>query len=231
MNSMPLGESVFVGVMISIAAYGCGVYLNKKTGLSIMNPLLISVILVVAFLLLTGMSYAEYQEDASVITYMLTPATICLALPLYEQFELLKKNKYAVIAGITTGVISSLLCILALAAALNMSHTEFVTFLPKSITTAIGLEVSKELGGIVPLTVVSIVITGITGNVFAEWFFKLIGIDEPIAKGIALGSASHAIGTARAMEMGDIEGAMSSLSIVVCGLLTVVAASFFSLLY
>ena len=223
-----LESSVFVGVMISLASYGLGIWLRKKTGLSFMNPLLISIILVISFLLLTGVDYQTYAKGADVISYLLTPATICLAVPLYQQFNLLKKNWKAVVAGIVSGVVSSLVCILLLALLFKFDHQTYVTFLPKSITTAIGMGVSQELGGYVSLAVVVIVITGVLGNVIAEGMLKLFRIEEPIAKGIAIGSSSHAVGTAKAMEIGQTEGAMSSLSIVVCGLLTVVGASIFA---
>ncbi|MDD7551607.1 MAG: LrgB family protein [Candidatus Cryptobacteroides sp.] len=223
-----LESSVFVGVMISLASYGLGIWLRKKTGLSFMNPLLISIILVISFLLLTGVDYQTYAKGADVISYLLTPATICLAVPLYQQFNLLKKNWKAVVAGIVSGVVSSLVCILLLALLFKFDHQTYVTFLPKSITTAIGMGVSQELGGYVSLAVVVIVITGVLGNVIAEGVLKLFRIEEPIAKGIAIGSSSHAVGTAKAMEIGQTEGAMSSLSIVVCGLLTVVGASIFA---
>ena len=221
-------NSVFIGVMISLASYGLGMWLRKKTGLSFMNPLLISIILVIAFLLLTGVSYQTYAEGANAISFLLTPATICLAVPLYKQFNLLKKNWKAVVAGVVSGVVSSLVCILLLALLFKFDHQTYVTFLPKSITTAIGMGVTEELGGYVSLAVIVIVITGVIGNVIAEWVLKLFRIEESIAKGIAIGSSSHAVGTAKAMEIGQIEGAMSSLSIVVCGLLTVVGASIFA---
>ena len=221
-------NSVFIGVMISLASYGLGMWLRKKTGLSFMNPLLISIILVIAFLLLTGVSYQTYAEGANAISFLLTPATICLAVPLYKQFNLLKKNWKAVVAGVVSGVVSSLVCILLLALLFKFDHQTYVTFLPKSITTAIGMGVTEELGGYVSLAVVVIVITGVLGNVIAEGVLKLFRIEEPIAKGIAIGSSSHAVGTAKAMEIGQIEGAMSSLSIVVCGLLTVIGASVFA---
>ncbi len=170
------------------------------------------------------------QRRSQLPELSLTPATICLAVPLYKQVELLKKHYKAVIAGISTGVLSSLLSVLLLALLFRFGHEAYVTFLPKSITTAIGISVSEELGGFVSVTVVVIVITGVLGNIFAEKFLKLLKIEEPIAKGIAIGSSSHAIGTAKAMEMGSIEGAMSGLSIVVCGILTVIGASIFAYL-
>ena len=211
-------NSAFLGVLISLASYAIGIWLRKKTGLSFLNPLLISIILVIAFLSLSGMSYETYASGSYSISFLLTPATICLAVPLYEQFNLLKKHWKAVIAGIVSGVVSSLVCILLLSQLFRFDHQTYVTFLPKSITTAIGMDVAAELGGYVPLAVVVIVITGVLGR----------SEERRVAKGIAIGSSSHAVGTAKAMEIGPVEGAMSSLSIVVCGLLTVIGASLFS---
>ena len=223
-----IDNSVYIGVLISLASYALGVWLRNKTGLSFFNPLLVSIILVILFLSVSGISYSTYAESADYISFLLTPATICLAVPLYEQFKLLKKNWKAVVAGIVSGVVSSLVCIFLMALLFRFDHQTYVTFLPKSITTAIGMGVAEELGGYVSLAVVVIVITGVLGNVIAEAVLKLFKIEEPIAKGIAIGSSSHAVGTAKAMEIGQIEGAMSSLSIVVCGLLTVIGASLFA---
>lgn len=224
-------NSVFFGVIISLVSYGIGVLLKKKFKSPLLNPLLISIIITIAVLLILGIDYNKYYEGAKYISYLLTPATVCLAIPLYEQIELLKHNFRAIITGILCGVVTSLCTILALAAVFRFSHEEYVTFLPKSITTAIGMGVSEELGGYVPITAAVIIITGVTGNIFAELIFRLFRIHEPVAKGIALGSASHAIGTAKAMEIGEIEGAMSSLSIVVSGIMTVAGASVFANFY
>ena len=223
-----LENSLYAGMFISLASYAVGMWLRKKTGLSFLNPLLVSIVLVILFLSLTGLSYQSYARGAESISFLLTPATICLAVPLYQQINLLKKHWKAVVAGIVSGVVSSLVCILLLALLFRFDHKTYVTFLPKSITTAIGMGVADELGGYVSLAVVVIIITGVIGNVLAEAVLKLFRIEEPIAKGIAIGSSSHAVGTAKAMEIGSVEGAMSSLSIVVCGLLTVIGASLFS---
>ena len=215
---MPL----YFGMFISVFAYIIGMWLKKKLGWGILNPLLIAVILVIAFLVGTGIPYAEYNEGASYISYFLTPATVCLAIPLYKQLELLKKNFAAVIIGITSGVLASAVSIFSMSMLFKLDHVYYVSLLPKSITTAIGMGVSEEAGGIVTITIVSIILTGIFGNIIGEAWFNLVGIKEPIAKGLALGTASHAIGTAKALELGEIEGAMSSLSIAVAGLMTVV---------
>ena len=174
------------------------------------------------------MDYEIYHEGAKYLSWFLTPATVCLAIPLYEQIALLKKNWKAVLAGLVSGVLTSMVTILVLAVLFGLTHQEYVTLLPKSITTAIGMGVSEELGGYVTITVAVIIITGVVGNIFAEVLCKIFGIKEPIAKGIAIGSSAHAIGTAKAMEMGEVEGAMSSLSIAVAGMLTVAASSVFA---
>ncbi len=221
-------HTVFFGVFISLFSYGIGVFLKKKTRLSICNPLLIAILLTMGVLLWLDIDYETYEGSAKYLSYLLTPATVSLAIPLYEQIELLKKNWKAVFAGIFSGVLASMVSVLLFALVFHLNHAEYVTFLPKSITTAIGMGVSEELGGYVAITVAVIIITGIIGNIFAELVCKLFRIKEPIAVGIAIGSSSHALGTAKAMEIGDVEGAMSSLSIVVSGLLTVVGAMVFA---
>lgn len=224
-------DSVYLGLLISLGAYGIGMYLKHRTGLRIFNPLLIAIALVIVFILLADIPYAHYAKGSNLLNYLLTPATICLAVPLYQQVELLKRNLNAVLAGIIAGVVSSMTSVLAMALLLRFDHTSFVTFLPKSITTAIGMGVSEELGGYVSITVIAIVITGVFGSMIGERLLSALHITEPIAKGIAMGSASHAMGTASAMEMGQVEGAMSGLSIVVSGIITVFAANMFAWLY
>ena len=223
-----LEQSVFFGVAVSIAAYEASSLLKKKYHSALFNPLLLSVAATIVLLIFFRIDYDTYYEGAKYLSYLLTPATVCLAVPMYEQLELLKKNLKAVMVGIISGVLMSLGCILAMAIVFGLNHETYVTLLPKSITTAIGMGVSEELGGYVTITVATIVITGVLGNIIGEGLCKLFHIEEPIAKGVALGTASHAIGTARAMEMGEIEGAMASLSIAVAGLLTVAGALVFS---
>lgn len=221
-------QSVFFGVMISLLAYGIGTFLKAKLKWPIFNPLLISILLVMLFLTVTHVSYDVYYESAKYLSYLLTPATVALAIPLYEKFQLLKQNWKALIAGILSGVLTSMLCIFVLALLLGLSHEHYVTLLPKSITTAIGMDLSEEFGGYVSLTVAVIMITGIFGNMISDTVFRLFKINDPIAQGIALGSSAHVIGTSKAMEMGEVQGAMSSLAIVVSGILTVIIASFFA---
>ena len=224
-------NSVYFGVAISLVGYVIGVQLKKKFKLAVLNPLMISIIFVVGVVLLFKLDYPSYKKQAEILNYLLTPATIALAIPLYQQLSLLRKNLLAVICGIISGVFASMSSVLAMSVLFSLSHEDFVTLLPKSITTAIGMGVSEELGGIQPITVAVIIVTGVLGNVIGEGVCKLFRITEPISRGLALGTAAHAIGTAKALEMGEIEGAMSSLSIAVAGLLTVVFASFYAMVY
>ena len=223
-------SSVFFGVFVTLAAYFVGLKVREKTGLAIMNPLLIAIVLVMLLLRGLDIDYAAYNQSARLVSSLLTPATVCLAVPLYEQLQLLKRHKAAILTGVISGVLTSLVCVLVLAMLFGLDHAAYVTLLPKSITTAIGMGVSEQLGGHVSITVAVIIITGVIGNMIAESVCKAFHITEPIARGIAIGTASHAIGTTKAMELGEVEGAMSSLSIVVAGVLTVAGASVFSLL-
>ena len=226
-----LCNSAYFGVTVSLIGYGAGIMLKKKFKYAFLNPLLISIIFVIGVVLLCGVDYESYENSAQYLSYLLTPATVCLAVPLYQQMTLLKKNLAAVACGILAGVLASLGSVLLLAFLFGLEHDVYVTLLPKSITTAIGMGVSEELGGLVTITVAVIIVTGVIGNVIAEAVCKLFRIYEPIAKGLALGTSAHAIGTAKALEMGEVEGAMSSLAIAVAGLLTVIGASVFAGIY
>lgn len=226
-----LQNSVFFGVFISILTYEIGVLVKKKLSLVIFNPLLISIALIIVFLLVFHVDYETYEAGGKYLSYFLTPATVALAVPLYEQMEPLKKNWKAIMAGILAGALTSALCVLVMSILFHLDHKQYVTLLPKSITTAIGMGLSEELEGIATITVAVIVVTGVIGNMFAESICKLFHITDPVAKGIGIGSASHAMGTAKAMELGEVEGAMSSLSIAVSGLLTVVVSLLFARIY
>lgn len=221
-------ESVFFGAFLSISAYILGDVLKRKFKSPIFNPLLISSAVTIAVLALLNMNYEDYSASGKYLSFFLTPATVCLAIPLYEQFELLKKNAAAIIIGITSGVLTSCLSVLAMALIMKFSHDEYATFLPKSVTTPIGIGISEQIGGYVGVTAAIIVITGILGNLIADGIFKLFRIKEPVAQGIALGSSAHILGTAKAFELGEIQGAISSLSVVTAGILTVFAANLFA---
>ena len=223
-----LNNSMFFGITLSLAAYGIGIIAKKYLKIFLFNPLLIAITLTIMVLLASGIEYAEYNNSAKYLSYLLTPATICLAIPLYEQYKLLKKNFTAIIIGITSGVFTSLTTIFLMALLFKLGHYEYITLLPKSITTAIGIGLSQELEGYVSITVASIMITGLFGNIAGDIICKLCGIKHPIARGIAIGTSAHVMGTAKALQMGQIEGAMSSLSIAVAGCITVAGAILYS---
>lgn len=220
--------SAYFGLVLCILAYAAGLLLKKKLKWGFLNPLLLSIIFVIIIIQALGVDYESFNASAKYLSYLLTPATVCLAIPLYQQLSILKEHLVAVVLGIVAGVFSSLGSVLGLAYLFGLSHTHYVTLLPKSITTAIGMGVSEELGGITTITVAVIVVTGVVGNVIAELVCRLFRIVEPVAVGLAIGTSSHAIGTSKALELGEIQGAMSSLSIAVAGLLTVVGASVFA---
>lgn len=221
-------NSAYFGVVLSLIAYGIGSLIKKKFKIAIFNPLLIAIVLVIIIISVLGIDYDTYESGARYISYLLTPATVSLAIPLYEQFELLKKNVRAVMIGIFSGVMASLVSVFTLAYIMGLDHKEYVSLLPKSITTAIGMEVSRELGGYVTITIAVIVITGVFGNMVAPFICRIFKIEEPIARGVGIGTAAHAMGTSKAMEMGETEGAISSLSLAVAGILTVAGASLFA---
>ena len=224
-------ESVYIAVFLTLGTYFFGVWLRSKLNSPLVNPLLISAAILIAVLVGAHVDYAVYEKGAAPVHNLLGPATVSLAVPLYQQLEALKKNYLAILLGIVSGALSSAVCVLALSVLFGLTHEQYVTLLPKSITTAIGMGVSEELGGIVPITVAVISITGNLGNMFAEVLCRWFHITDPVARGIGIGSCSHAMGTARAMEMGEVEGAMSSLSIAVSGMITVVIASVFATFY
>lgn len=221
-------DSLYAGVTLSLAAYMLGVLLKKRFRLGIFNPLLISIAISIVVLLLGKIDYEVYNDSAKYLGYLLTPATVCLAIPLYEQWELLKKNYKAVLLGLLAGAVTSLTTVFVLSLVCGLSHEEYVTFLPKSVTTAIGMGISEELGGYVTITVAVIILTGVFGNVAGEMICRILRIKDPVSKGLAFGAASHAIGTSKAIELGDVEGAMSGLAIAVSGIITVVLAPVFA---
>lgn len=208
------------GVLLTGGAFALGTVLQKKTGQVWCNPLLLATLFILLFLRLCEIPYPEYKASAGPVSYLLLPATVSLAVPLYEQWEALRKNAAAILSGIAAGVVVSLAAILALAWVFHLDRASAVSLLPKSVTTAIGVDVSGELGGIPALTTAVIILTGIFGNLSAQAVCKLFRITDAVAKGVGIGSASHAIGTSRALEMGPVEGAMSGLSIAVAGILT-----------
>lgn len=209
-------------LVLTIGAYQIGLWCQKKTKSALCNPLLIAVVLCIGVILLTGFDPQVYQTGTSYISWLLTPATVCLAVPMYEHMKILRANLKAVLIGIAAGTVSSLVCIFVLCKLFHLDDVLTVSMFSKSITTAIALELTKQGGGIPSLTSAVIVISGILGNLSGSAFCKLLKITDPVAQGVGFGTASHAIGTARANEVHPLTGAASSLSLVVAGILTAV---------
>lgn len=235
MNDFFAGIAYF-GVFLSIITYMIGQRLSRRFKFALFNPLLISIVLCMGFLAVFKIDTSTFSQGkngtgAVMLQNLLTPTTVCLAIPLYEKINELKKNPLAILAGIGAGVLASAGTILLMSHLFSLTHEQYVTLLPKSITTAIGMDLSSELGGMANVTVACIIGTGIFGNLVASGVLRLFRITDPIAMGLAIGTSSHAMGTARACELGKTQEAMSSLSIAVAGLMTVLAASLFSTLY
>ncbi len=213
-------------LVLTLGAFQFGRWCQKKGKHPLLNPLLIAVLVVIGVLLLLGFDLKRYQAGMKSISWLLTPATVCLALPLYQQVKVLKKNLPAIFAGIFAGTLSCLGFILLFCTLIRLDAAISVSLLPKSITTAIAIVLSENNGGMVALTSAAILITGLIGNVAAPTLCKLLQFRDPVAQGVAIGTAAHALGTVRANEMGAIQGAVSSLSLVVAGVLTVVLFPF-----
>ena len=209
-------------IVLTLGAYQLGLWLRKKWNSPLCNPLLIAVVLVIGVLLATGYSTERYIESTQVISWLLTPATVCLALPLYEQLKALKKSLPAILIGIAAGTVTSLAVIFLLCRLWGLDREVTVSLLPKSITTAMGMVLSGENGGIESLTTAVIIITGILGSLIGSILCKLFRIKDEVAQGVAFGTASHVIGTSRANELNPLTGAVSSLSLAVAGILTAV---------
>ena len=230
MNALVQNCACF-GVFLCLGAYFLAVRINRRWKSPLTNPLLLAAACVIAVLVLCRVDYTVFRDSAGPLSYLLTPATVSLAIPLYRQLEQLRRHARAIVLGVLSGVLTSGLSILAMSALFGLSHAHYVTLLPKSVTTAIGMSLSSELGGAAAITVTAIVVTGILGNCMAVFLCRLFRITEPVARGIAIGTASHALGTSKAIELGEVEGAMSGLSIAVAGILTVFASVVFGMLY
>ncbi len=217
-----LSNSIFFGVFLTIFVYQLAMVLQRKTKLTLLSPLLVSMIVIILFLTVTGIPYETYEQGARFIGNFLTPLTICLAVPLYRQIRVLKENIAAVLISIACGCIAHAVTMIVLARMLGVDKLLRDSLMSKSVTTAIALGVSEELGGIQGVTVIGVIVAGIMGAVVGPVILRLVRVKDPIAFGLGLGSASHAIGTSKALEIGEVQGAMSSLAIVVTGIMTVV---------
>ena len=207
-------------VALTLIAYQTAVWIQKKLRSPLFNPILVSVILILGFMALTGYENADYQPGAAYLSWLMTPATICLAIPMYEQLVILKRNWRAILAGVAAGALACLFMVLAFCLAVGFDRDLTISLLPKSVTSAIGVPLSQLSGGISAITTPAIIITGIAANCLAEPLFRLLRIRDPIARGVALGTSGHVVGTSKANELDPLTGAVSSLSLVVAGLLT-----------
>ncbi|SFB31315.1 LrgB family protein [Clostridium frigidicarnis] len=217
-------NNILFPLMLTLLAFEIGILISKKTKFPLFNPLLVAIALVIGTLCVFKIEYKTYNEGAKFINAFLGPATVVLAVPLYKQLEALKKNLWPILIGIFIGCVVSVTCVIAMSFAWGLSQELLISLIPKSVTTPIGIEVSNSLGGISSITIVAIVVTGITGSIIGPTVCKILNIKNEVAAGVSIGTASHAVGTSRAFEMGEKVGAMSSLSIGVAGLMTVVIA-------
>ena len=215
-------NSPFFGVALSVAAFWIGVKLQKKTGLVLCNPLLVAVTLVVGVLLVLGIPYEHYNQGGSLINLCLAPATACLAVAIYSKVRLLKENWLPILVGCAVGSAVSMGSVLGLCRLFRLDEVMAASLLPKSVTTPIAVSVSQAHGGIPSITVVAVLLTGIMGSILAPLLIRLFRVKDPVVAGLSIGACSHAIGTSKALELGETEGAMSGLAIGVCGLVTVI---------
>lgn len=217
-----LFASPFFGISLSVIAFWIGVSIQKKTGLVLCNPLLIAIVLVSAVLLVCRIPYESYNVGGTIINMFLAPATACLAVSIYTQINLLKENWLPIVVGCTAGSITSMGSIYLMCRLFRLDEAVSASLIPKSVTTPIAVSISQSLGGIQAITVVAVILTGILGSIFAPVLIKLFRVKDPVAAGLAIGACSHAVGTSKALELGETEGAMSGLAIGICGILTVI---------
>ena len=221
-----LFASPFFGIALSVLCFWAGVRIQKRTGLVACNPLLIGIVLTIAVLLLFRIPYESYNEGGSIISMFLSPATACLAVAIYGKIQILKKNWLPILVGCTVGSFTSILSVWFLCRLFGLDEAMTVSLLPKSVTTPIAISISGPHGGMVPITVVAVLVTGVMGSVLAPLLIKLFRVKDPMTAGLAIGACSHAVGTSKALELGETEGAMSGLAIGICGVVTVVLSLF-----
>ena len=224
-------ETMYFGIVLSLLSYWIAVQIRKKFPYPLFNPLLMSALISIAVLSFFHIDFDTYNQGAQMITFLLTPSTVCLAVPLYKQSQILMKHLDAILLSLLSGCLAGMLSITVLCLLFNASNTLLFSLLPKSITTAIAIGVSELIGGNSTMTVGIVIITGIFGAMIAKTVCHIFKINHPVAIGLALGNSAHAIGTAKAIDFGEIEGAMSSLSIVIAGIFTVVFAPLIASLF
>lgn len=217
-------SSPFFGIALSILTFWIGVKLQKRLKSVLCNPLLIAILLTSVVLLAFDIPYESYNEGGAIINMFLTPATACLAVSIYTKIQILKENCIPIVVGCTVGSLASMGSVWLLCRLFGLDEAMTASLIPKSITTPIAMEVCQSHGGIVPVTVIAVIFTGILGSILAPFLIRLFRVDNPVTAGLAIGACSHAVGTSRALELGETEGAMSGLAIGVCGIITVLVS-------
>lgn len=217
-------ESPLFGVLITLLTFEIGLWINKKTKMALLNPLLLSMGMIIAFLYKFNITVEDYNRGGQLISFFIGPATVALAIPLFKHRELLKSDGIPIVGGVFVGTVTAISSVILMAKGFGLETQLGLSLVPKSITTPIGIEVSKQIGGLPQITIAAITITGVAGAIVAENFLKVLKIKDPVARGVAIGTSSHALGTSKAIEMGEVEGSMSGLSIGIAGLLTVFIA-------
>ncbi len=223
-----LWASPFFGISLSILAFWIGVRLQKRLKSVLCNPLLIAILLIAGFLSIFKIPYESYNAGGAIINMFLAPATACLAVSIYSKIRILKENWLPIVVGCTVGSVTSMGSVYLLCRLFRLDASMTASLIPKSITTPIAVEVSSAHGGIVPVTVIAVIFTGILGSIFAPFLIRLFGVKDPVAAGLSIGSCSHAVGTSRAIRLGEIQGAMSGLAIGICGIITVIISMIFA---
>lgn len=221
-----LFASPFFGIALSIAAFAIGVQIQKRTGFVICNPLIIAIVLVAAVLLIFRIPYESYNKGGEIINMFLAPATACLAVSIYSKIEVLKKNWLPILVGCICGSLASMGSVWGLCRMFGLDAAVTASLMPKSVTTPIAVSIAGSHGGMTPITVVAVILTGIMGSIMAPMLIKMFRVKDSMTAGLAIGACSHAVGTSKAVELGETEGAMSGLAIGICGIVTVIFSLF-----
>ena len=219
-------SSSLFGIVLSIAAFAIGLWIQKKTGFVFCNTLIIAIILVIAVLLIFNIPYESYNAGGSIINMFLAPATACLAVSIYTKIQILKKHWLPILVGCTVGSLTSMISVYGMCHLFHLDEQMTYALLPKSVTTPIAVSIAEAHNGFVPITVVAVIFTGILGSILAPVLIKVFRVKDSVTAGFAIGACSHAVGTSKALEIGETEGAMSGLAIGVCGIITVVFSLF-----
>lgn len=219
-----LAKEPILGILLTLLAYEGGIFIYGRTRTSLLHPVPVGIMLVIGFLLLFKIDLASYQVGGKVIQMFLGPVTVLLAIPLYRQLEVMRRHLFPVLVGVFSGALTSVLVVIGLAQWFRLPRGLLLSLVPKSVTTPIGVEIARNLGGSMAVAAAGIIMTGILGAIMGPMICRLFRITDNVAIGVAIGTASHAIGTSRALELGDEPGAFSSLAIGLAGLFTVALA-------